>query len=227
MVRIYCNYEPSESNFEPLFGGDIWRILQEEAEAGYKEQFPDHFAMYADIGDDVLEGMEPNPGQLPEASRAEASSAVAQELVHGDLLTEVVHLHARSAAKHYLFTSGPFVPVIKACNISFFKALQRNIYCHGVFHTAEFAEKKHCCRMYAPAGNDQTDWRQAFLAAYDLGARLARGCCAQGLAADIDEQLGGANLLRVCLEQAEICGAPAAKGGHLKEYENVVVAHGV
>ena len=81
--------------------------MQEEAEAGYKEQFPDHFAMYADIADNVLQDMEPGPGltpgQPPEASRAEAGNAVAQELVHGDLLTDVVHLHARSAAEvHYL-----------------------------------------------------------------------------------------------------------------------------
>ena len=90
-----------------------------------------------------------------------------------------------------------------------------------MFHTAELAKKQQFCRIYAPAGDDQdapagddqVDWRQAFLAAYDLGARLARGCCAQGLAAEADEQLGGANLLRVCLEHAGICAAPAAKGG--------------
>ncbi len=74
--------------------------MQEEAEAGYREQFPDHFAMFADIADDAHQGMEaefgPPTGQPSEASRAEAGSAVAQELVHGDLLSEVVRLHARS-----------------------------------------------------------------------------------------------------------------------------------
>ena len=87
---------------------------QEEDEADYKRRFPDHHAAFADIvadeaaGDTLMQDaradMTPHQnGEAPAeqhqeqqaATRAEAGSRAAQELLQGDLLGEVVREHAR------------------------------------------------------------------------------------------------------------------------------------
>lgn len=83
--------------------------LQEEDERSYKQHFPDHFSAFADVaelddmanlGDDSLvagaaaAAAEADSG----VSEAEASSTAAQQLLHGDILTDVVSLHARYVA---------------------------------------------------------------------------------------------------------------------------------
>lgn len=83
-------------------------LLQEEDERDYQERFPDHFKGFEDIA--VLEGEVPvDDDRLPlpppeadatedaVASAAQASSAAASALLHGELLNELVTLHARCA----------------------------------------------------------------------------------------------------------------------------------
>ena len=83
-------------------------LAQEEEERDYLERFPDHFKGFEDIA--VLEGEVPVdddrlPVPPPEAadpedavaSAAQASSAAASALLHGELLNELVALHARCA----------------------------------------------------------------------------------------------------------------------------------
>lgn len=70
---------------------------QEEAEADYTKQFPDHFA--AHFGDlEELEGdeavpMEEGPGVSAKAGKGVMSAA--KEVLEGSLLDDVVLLHAR------------------------------------------------------------------------------------------------------------------------------------
>lgn len=91
----------------PLLMGPVL-LLQEEEERDYQERFPDHFKSFEDIA--VLEGEVPvdddrAPVPPPEAadpedavaSAAQASSAAASALMHGELLNELVALHARCA----------------------------------------------------------------------------------------------------------------------------------
>ena len=79
--------------------------LQEEDEQSYKQRFPDHFSAFADVAE--LEDM-PNLGDdsamlqqaaadaaEPGVTDAQASSNAAQQLLHGDILLDVVQLHAR------------------------------------------------------------------------------------------------------------------------------------
>jgi midasin len=92
--------------------------LQEEAEADYQQQFPDHFAAFADLAEEQLEeapgwtddahnkqqqqqGMEVDvqEGAAAAASAAQARSAAAKSLLQGQLLQDIVQLHQQ------LFTS--------------------------------------------------------------------------------------------------------------------------
>lgn len=81
----------------------LYARLQEEAEASYKQYFPDHFNAFADVAE--LEEM-PNLGDDSAAAKAaesmhegltdaEISSHAAQQLLHGELLSDLVQLHSR------------------------------------------------------------------------------------------------------------------------------------
>ena len=83
--------------------------MQEEDEQSYKQHFPDHFSAFADVaelddmpnlGDDSLvAGAAAAAAEADSGlSEAEASSAAAQQLLHGAILSDVVSLHARYAA---------------------------------------------------------------------------------------------------------------------------------
>ena len=81
--------------------------MQEEEERDYQVMYPDYFKGFEDIA--VLEGEVPVdddrvPVPPPEAtdeeavaSAAQASSAAASALLRGELLNELVTLHARCA----------------------------------------------------------------------------------------------------------------------------------
>ena len=81
-------------------------LLQEEEEADYKQRFTSYHTAF----DDILEpeGMElyepsaqsevPQDGpQQPQATQAQASSAVSKQLMQGQLLDDIVAQHARYA----------------------------------------------------------------------------------------------------------------------------------
>ena len=86
-------------------------LLQEEDEQSYKQQFPDHFSTFDDVAE--LDDM-PDLGDDSTASaaaaaaeadaegltEAEASSSAAQQLLQGEILSDVVSLHARYALLH-------------------------------------------------------------------------------------------------------------------------------
>ena len=80
--------------------------LQEEEEADYQQRFPDYHTAFDDILD--AEGMEqddpsaqskmPQDGlHQPQATQAQASSAVSKQLMQGQLLDDIVAQHARCA----------------------------------------------------------------------------------------------------------------------------------
>lgn len=93
-------------------------LAQEDEEASYKQRFPDHFHAFADVAQ--LEDM-PNLGDdsavtaqaLPEEglTEAEASSNAAQQLLHGDLLSDLVHLHSRYLLLAYSCFMGPHASI--------------------------------------------------------------------------------------------------------------------
>ena len=82
-----------------------WKLsmwCQEEDEVSYKQHFPDHFDAFADVaelgdlpnlGDDSAAAAQATPQEG--LTDAEASSSAAQQLVHGELLSDLVQLHSR------------------------------------------------------------------------------------------------------------------------------------
>lgn len=80
-------------------------MRQAEDEADYQHQFPDHFAAFADLAqpddaDAVLSAPEPPAGAAAgpggaAASAVESGSVAARALVEGEVLDDIVALHAR------------------------------------------------------------------------------------------------------------------------------------
>ena len=82
----------------------MWVPMQEEEDADYKQRFPDYHADFDDILDpqgDLMDEDSMSPQTQHEATsqqnatQAQTSSAYAQELMQGQLLDDVVALHAR------------------------------------------------------------------------------------------------------------------------------------
>ena len=82
----------------------MWVHMQEEENADYKQRFPDYHADFADILDPQGDLMEEDSnsslaqqeaGNQQNTTQAQTSSASAKELMQGQLLDDVVALHAR------------------------------------------------------------------------------------------------------------------------------------
>jgi midasin len=77
---------------------------QEEDEADFNQRFPDHFAAFADVAGEEPADHDTPPAHPPPgtdgadgaaASEAEAKTAAARALLEGDILEELVALHAQ------------------------------------------------------------------------------------------------------------------------------------
>jgi hypothetical protein len=96
-------------------------LWQEEEEADYKEAFPDHAAAFVDILQDEHE-CNAGPGGVmdteQQATQAEAGSAAAQALLHGDLLKDVVELHGRCWVKKICQCTGHLLCIMNSVSHS-------------------------------------------------------------------------------------------------------------
>ena len=78
---------------------------EEEDEQSYKQRFPDHFSAFADVAElDDMPHLGDDSAALQQAAAdeaepgmtdAQASSNAAHQLLHGDILVDVVSLHTR------------------------------------------------------------------------------------------------------------------------------------